>query len=143
MHLGMLSIFGFVHLAAGPVRAASESTGVFRKYGLQLGMLWIFGLLHLASRPGVYRRTEEISYAPWDAFDLWLCTPCRWACPSSFGVYRRIQEIWSAAWDALVRVRNAVLWLNSSRGAVLKRLISSMPRRVEACVEVKGALTPY
>ena len=92
---------GFLHLVAGPIRAALECTGILRTSAMQLGMLWIFGLLHLASRPGVYRRTEDISYAPWDAFDLWLCTPCRWACPSSFGVYRRIQEIWSAAWDAL------------------------------------------
>ena len=44
--------------------------------------------------------------------------------------------------DVLVHAL-AVLWLNSSRGAVLKRLISSMPRRVQACVEVKGAMTPY
>ena len=51
MHLEMLSIFGFVHLAAGPVRPASESTGVFRNSGLQLRMLWVCGLLHLAAGP--------------------------------------------------------------------------------------------
>ena len=59
----------------------------------------------------------------------------------------RLASTKPAAWESekafRVRVRNAVLWLNSSRGAVLKRLISSMPRRVEACVEVKGAMTPY
>ena len=61
MHLGMLSMFGFVHLAAGPVRPASESTGILRNSALQFGLLGIFGLLHLASRPGVYRRTEEVA----------------------------------------------------------------------------------
>ena len=50
---------------------------------------------------------------------------------------------WESEKAFRVRVRNDVLWLNSSRGAVLKRLISSMPRRVKACVEVKGARTPY
>ena len=59
----------------------------------------------------------------------------------------RLASTKPTAWESekafRVRVRNAVLWLNSSRGAVLKRLISSMPRRVEACVEVKGAMTPY
>ena len=41
------------------------------------------------------------------------------------------------------RVRNAVAWVNAGRGAALKRMISSMPRRIKACVEAKGALTPY
>ncbi len=41
---------------------------------MQFGLLWIFRLLHLASRPGVYRRTEDISYAPWDARSLALYT---------------------------------------------------------------------
>ena len=52
-----------------------------------------------------------------------------------------------SAWESekafRVRVRNAVLWLNSSRGAVLKGLITSMPRRAAACVKLKGAMTPY
>ena len=43
MQLGMLWVCGFVRLAAGPIRAASECTGVLRKSGMQLGMLWIFG----------------------------------------------------------------------------------------------------
>ena len=41
------------------------------------------------------------------------------------------------------RVRNAAAWVNAGRGAALKRMISSMPRRIKACVEAKGALTPY
>ena len=45
---------------------------------------------------------------------------------------------WESEKAFRVRVRNAVLWLNSSRGAVLKRLLASMPRRVQACVEVNG-----
>ena len=51
MQLGMLWVFGFVRLAAGPIRAASECTGVLRKSGMQLGMLWIFGFVHLAAGP--------------------------------------------------------------------------------------------
>ena len=50
---------------------------------------------------------------------------------------------WESEKAFRVRVRNAVLWLNSTRGATLKGLIPSMPRRVQACVEVKGAMTPY
>jgi len=41
------------------------------------------------------------------------------------------------------RVRNAVAWINARRDGALTRMISSMPRRVKACVEAKGALTPY
>ena len=52
-----------------------------------------------------------------------------------------------SAWESekafRVRVRNAVLWLNSSRGDVLKGLLTSMPRRAAACVKLKGAMTPY
>ena len=149
---------------------------------MQFGLLWICRLLHFASRPGVYRRTEDISYAPWDAFDVWLSgtlpmglseralhSPPAKAAYATVGVHcgklppsspdlNPIENVWAMlnvrlastkpnAWESekafRVRVRNAVLWLNSSRGAVLKRLISSMPRRVEACVEVKGAMTPY
>ena len=62
VHLPLLSMFGFVHQAAGRGRSASESSGVFRNSGSQLGMLCVFGLLHFASRPALYRRTEDISY---------------------------------------------------------------------------------
>ena len=41
------------------------------------------------------------------------------------------------------RVRNAIAWINANRGAALNRIISSMPRRVKACVGLKGAVTPY
>ena len=41
------------------------------------------------------------------------------------------------------RVRNAVAWVNARRDGALTRMISSMPRRVKACVQAKGALTPY
>ena len=62
VHLPLLSMFGFVHQAAGRGRSASESSGVFRNSGSQLGMLCVFGLLHFASRPALYRRTEDVSY---------------------------------------------------------------------------------
>ena len=50
---------------------------------------------------------------------------------------------WESEKAFRVRVRNAVLWLNSSRGAVLKGLLTSMPRRAATCVKLKGAMTPY
>ena len=50
---------------------------------------------------------------------------------------------WESEKAFRVRVRNAVLWLNNSRGAVLKGLLTSMPRRAAACVKLKGAMTPY
>ena len=40
------------------------------------------------------------------------------------------------------RVRNVVTWLNSRR-RMLKRMVSSMPRRVECLRTAKGAMTPY
>ena len=52
MQLGMLWVFGFVRLAAGPIRAASECTGVLRKSGMQLGMLWISGVREPQIRRG-------------------------------------------------------------------------------------------
>ena len=134
-------MFGFVDLAAGPVRAASESTVVFRNSGLQLGMFWISGVLHLASRPGVYgvRRTcvgVQCGKLPPSSPDL---NPIEnvWAM-LNLRLARTKPTRWESEKAFRVRVRNAVLWLNSSRGAVLKRLISSMPRRVQACVEVNG-----
>ena len=41
------------------------------------------------------------------------------------------------------RVRNAVSWINASRRGALERMVSSMPRRLQACLEAKGAMTPY
>jgi len=41
------------------------------------------------------------------------------------------------------RVRNAVAWVNANRRATLRRTVASMPRRLQSCIEVKGALTPY
>ena len=107
---------------------------------------------------GVHRHTEDICNAAWDALDLWTVGVQCGKLPPSSPDLNPIENVWAmlnsrlastkpTAWESekafRVRVRNAVLWLNSSRGAVLKRLISSMPRRVEACVEVKGAMTPY
>ena len=53
------------------------------------------------------------------------------------------RRAWESEKAFRVRVRNAVLRLNKSRGAVLKGLITSMPRRAAACVKLKGAMTPY
>ena len=41
------------------------------------------------------------------------------------------------------RVRNAVAWMNSTRTGAFHRIVSSMPKRVEMCIESNGALTPY
>ena len=41
------------------------------------------------------------------------------------------------------RVRNAVAWVNANHNASMKRMVSSMPRRMAAVVEAKGAMTPY
>ena len=41
------------------------------------------------------------------------------------------------------RVRNAVAWMNRTRGSAFKKMVSSMPKRVQVCLEAKGALTPY
>jgi len=41
------------------------------------------------------------------------------------------------------RVRNAVAWMNSTRAGAFQRIVSSMPKRLEMCIESNGALTPY
>ena len=41
------------------------------------------------------------------------------------------------------RVRNAVAWVNSARSGALEKMVSSMPKRVQMCIDSKGALTPY
>ena len=51
MQLVMLWVFGFVHRAAVPIRAASECTGVLRTCGMQLVMLLVFGFVHRAAGP--------------------------------------------------------------------------------------------
>ena len=39
--------------------------------------------------------------------------------------------------------RNAVSWVNANHSAALAKMVSSMPRRMRAVVEAKGAMTPY
>ena len=72
MQLGMLWVFGFVRLAAGPIRAASECTGVLRKSGMQLGMLWIFGFVRFAAGPirAASECTGVLGRCQW-GFALW------------------------------------------------------------------------
>ena len=41
------------------------------------------------------------------------------------------------------RVRNAVSWVNANHSAAMTKMVSSMPRRMGAVVEAKGAMTPY
>ena len=44
---------------------------------------------------GVYRHTEDISSAPWDALDLWLTA----ACLPAWAMNRHTEDISSAPWD--------------------------------------------
>ena len=41
------------------------------------------------------------------------------------------------------RVRNAVAWLNQNQKEAMQNAIRSMPERLEALVEAKGAMTGY
>ena len=41
------------------------------------------------------------------------------------------------------RVRNAVAWLNRNKTEQMRNAIRSMPERLEALVELKGAMTGY
>ena len=43
----------------------------------------------------------------------------------------------------LPRVRNAVAWLNQNKTDQMRNAIRSMPERLEALVELKGAMTGY
>ena len=50
---------------------------------------------------------------------------------------------WEREKEFRARVRNAVAWVNANHSAAMKRMLSSMPRRMAAVVEAKGAMTPY
>ena len=50
---------------------------------------------------------------------------------------------WEREKEFRARVRNAVSWVNANRSAALAKMVSSMPRRMRAVVEAKGAMTPY
>ena len=43
----------------------------------------------------------------------------------------------------LPRVRNAVAWLNQNKKGQMWNAIRSMPERLEALVELKGAMAGY
>ena len=43
----------------------------------------------------------------------------------------------------LPRARNAVAWLNQNKTDQMRNAIRSMPERLEALVELKGAMTGY
>ena len=43
----------------------------------------------------------------------------------------------------LPRVHNAVAWLNQNKTDQMRNAIRSMPERLEALVELKGAMTGY
>ena len=128
-------------LPGGRVAGASHASIVRKYYGRWAGQC-----------PVVFHDGERALHSPpAKAAYATVGVHCGKLPPSSPDLcamlYVRLASTKPAAWESekafRVRVRNAVLWLNSSRGAVLKRLISSMPRRVEACVEVKEAMTPY
>jgi transposase len=50
---------------------------------------------------------------------------------------------WEREKEFRARVRNAVSWVNANHSAALAKMVSSMPRRMRAVVEAKGAMTPY
>ena len=41
------------------------------------------------------------------------------------------------------RVRNAINWVNENHAEAISKMIRGMPRRLEAVLEVKGAMTKY
>ena len=146
---GVLTAEGFsvAFLPAGRVSGSSHASLVRKYYGRWAGQC-----------PVVFHDGERALHSP-PAMAAYAAVgvQCGKLPPSSPDL-NPIENVWSLLdlrlartkpprWESekafRVRVRNAVLWLNSSRGDVLKRLISSMPRRLQACVALKGARTPY
>ena len=41
------------------------------------------------------------------------------------------------------RVRAAVRWVNKNKVGQMKNCVTSMPRRIQALLALKGAMTPY
>jgi len=41
------------------------------------------------------------------------------------------------------RVRAAVRWVNKNKVEQMKNCVTSMPRRIQALLALKGAMTPY
>ena len=69
---------------------------------------------------GVHRHTEDISYAHWEALDIWLTA----ACLPAWAMNRHTEDISYAHWDALD------LWLTAACLSAMSAPNGAMLRRV-------------
>ena len=97
MQLGMRWVFGFVRLAAGPIRAASECTGVLRTSDMS-SLVYPLSPPHYAALSTVSCALQGVAIAMATLWEQWKGDPRKGLCGS---FVERLEEVVARKGDRL------------------------------------------